>query len=132
MDNTKPAHRIMNAPCLRNARRELRTNGTAAEGALWTMLKAKRIGGLQFRRQFGVGKYVLDFYCPKLRLAVELDGDYHHHAAQPEWDRQRDEWLWKEHGIYVLRFENKVVFENPQTITQTIMKYQQAVFSADV
>ena len=55
-------------------RRDLRKGMTSAEVVLWKMLSGRRLEGLKFRRQFGVGPYVLDFYCPELRLAIELDG----------------------------------------------------------
>ncbi|MDY2943249.1 MAG: endonuclease domain-containing protein, partial [Paludibacteraceae bacterium] len=124
-ENTNPIPKTMNVSYLREQRRDLRTNGTSAEGALWNILKAKQINGLQFRRQFSVENDILDFYCPKLRLAIELDGDYHFHGWQRDLDRQRDENLWLKHGIYVLRFENKIVFENPRVIVQSIMKYHE-------
>ncbi len=120
-----PIPKTMNVSYLREQRRDLRTNGTSAEGALWNLLKAKQINGLQFRRQFSVENDILDFYCPKLRLAIELDGDYHFHGWQRDLDRQRDENLFLKYGIFVLRFENKIVFENPRAIVQSIMKYQE-------
>ena len=55
-------------------RRELRNEGTAAEAVLWLLLKGKQLDGMRWRRQFGVGPYILDFYCPQLRLCIELDG----------------------------------------------------------
>jgi len=66
---------VMNTRDMKSLRRNLRTNGTPAEGALWRHLRAKQVGGLQFRRQFSVGPHILDFYCPALRLAIELDGN---------------------------------------------------------
>ena len=60
-------------------RRALRNEGTSAEATLWLSLKGKQIEGMRWRRQFGVGPYILDFYCPQLRLCIELDG---HHIIQ--------------------------------------------------
>ena len=65
---------LYNRPAQKDTRRRLRTDGTPAEAALWTRLKARRLGGFRWRRQFGVGPYVLDFYCPAARLAVRPSG----------------------------------------------------------
>ena len=56
-------------------RKELRSNGTKYEATLWLILKNRQIDGVRFRRQFSVGEYILDFYCPELKLGIELDGD---------------------------------------------------------
>ena len=58
-------------------RQTLRTNGTSAEALMWKMLKGRQMEGAKFRRQFGIGPYILDFYCPECRICVELDGDGH-------------------------------------------------------
>ena len=100
--------------------RELRQNGTPAEKTLWKMLKNKQVCGLRFRRQVIIGDHILDFYCPDLRIAIELDGDYHYHGAKPEIDHFRDNDLWYNHNIRTLRFENKIIFEQPEVIIQSI------------
>ena len=58
-------------------RQSLRNNSTAPEAILWRTLKGKQIDGLKFRRRFGLGPYVLDFYCPEIKLCIELDGEIH-------------------------------------------------------
>ncbi|WP_143525188.1 endonuclease domain-containing protein, partial [Labilibacter marinus] len=63
-----------NRPELIKKRKQLRNNSTPAECELWNYLKGKKVCRLKFRRQYSVGKYVLDFYCPELKLAIELDG----------------------------------------------------------
>ena len=55
-------------------RKELRSNGTKYEATLWLILKNRQIDGVRFRRQFSVGEYILDFYCPELKLGIELTG----------------------------------------------------------
>ena len=104
-------------------RRELRQHGTPAEAALWKRLKGQQLAGLKFRRQFSVEDYILDFYCPSLRLAIELDGDYHHHVYQPEADFLRDQYLWDKYQIKTLRFENQLVFSSPKDIDAAILFY---------
>ena len=101
-------------------RRRLRSHGTPAEAALWTRLKRRQLGGFRWRRQFGVGPYVLDFYCPATRLAVELDGAVHDDAAAREADAARTANLDRV-GIRVLRFENRVVFERPAEVLEQIL-----------
>ena len=113
---------VFNNPELKANRRELRSNSTPSERALWNWLKKKQVRGLQFRRQYSVGNHILDFYCPALKLAIELDGDYHYHMVQPEQDKKRDQELMLKHGIKTLRFENKIVFEHPWVIINAILQ----------
>jgi len=114
------AFRVHNNPKFKGIRQELRSIATSAEAVLWTILKKKQVGGLKFRRQHSVGKYILDFYCPEINLAIELDGKIHLHPGQRRRDLNREEFLFKQ-GIQVLRFENKIVFENPNEIIEKIL-----------
>ena len=123
---SRDAQRVMNVSKMKPFRRELRSHGTPAEGALWNMLKGKQIAGLQFRRQYSVGNYILDFYCPALRLAIELDGDYHYHMEQPDRDWKRDKVLLEQFGIKTLRFENIIVFRHPESIRFAILQEVEA------
>ncbi|NMG41946.1 DUF559 domain-containing protein [Chelativorans sp. ZYF759] len=93
----------MRAPSrtVQNARR-LRRDMSLPELLLWDCLRAGRLEGLRFRRQHAIGAYVLDFYCPAARLAVELDGVHHDFEGQMRHDNRRDDWLRRE-GIRVLR-----------------------------
>ena len=77
---------LYNRPVLKNRRKELRNGATPAEIKLWSMLKHSNLGGYKFRRQQSVGSYILDFYCPSERLAIELDGDSHFTADAVEYD----------------------------------------------
>ena len=113
-----------NLPYLKDFRKELRNRSTSAEATLWKVLQKSQVGGLKFRRQHSIGKYILDFYCPILKLAVELDGEYHSgHFAEAK-DRERDEFL-NGLGIEVLRFENRWVFEYPQDIIDAIIEVKE-------
>jgi len=89
----------------------LRKNMTDAENRLWSKLRRKQLKGYQFYRQKTIGKYIVDFYCPKANLVIELDGGQHYSEAGKEKDRTRDEALI-EMGIEVLRFSDRDVFEN--------------------
>ena len=103
-------------------RRQLRNNSTPAECALWKLLKGKQVDGVSFRRQYSVDRYIIDFYCPQLKLGIELDGDYHYYGGAKENDIDREKFLLQYYGINILRFENKVVFEQPQSIVNKIIE----------
>ena len=100
---------INNLDKLRFFRKELRHNLTPAEARLWTYLKNSQLEGRKFRRQHSIGSYILDFYCPTEKLAVELDGEVHNTIQAQEYDEIRDLFLLN-YGIKILRFENKYVF----------------------
>ena len=106
---------IHNDPTLKSRRRELRSSLTPAEAALWKSLQRSQVCGKKFRRQHSVGPYILDFYCPECRLAVELDGQAHFNPMSWEHDCRRTEYL-KRLNIRVLRFENRAVFECPEWV----------------
>jgi len=76
---------------------------------LWTRLKARDASGLNYRCQVPAGPYILDFYCPKVRLAVEVDGAHHTEDAQVAYDEARDAWL-RSKGIEVYRIPASIVF----------------------
>ena len=107
------------SPDTRARARGLREQLTPAEARLWTHLSGSKLGGWKFRRQFPFGRYILDFYCPRARLAVELDGESHQAPATREKDDRRDAFL-RDHGIRILRFENRVVFEATAWVLQQI------------
>jgi very-short-patch-repair endonuclease len=93
----------MRAPLLTFKRaRALRRAMTLPEVLLWQTVRGGQVGGLRFRRQHPIGPYVLDFYCPVIRLAVEIDGAAHDIPAQSSHDLRRDAWLAAQ-GIRVLR-----------------------------
>ena len=110
---------LHNRKYLKEKRKELRNYSTPAEGELWKYLKAGQLHGRKFRRQHSIGNYILDFYCPSEKLAIELDGQVHLHSGAAEADKERDDTL-KELGIKVLRFENKDIFQNLDAVQQEI------------
>lgn len=113
-------HKLHNRKYLKEFRRYLRNNSTSAESVLWTILKNKQVAGLKFRRQHSIGNYIVDFFCPKLNLVIELDGGYHASYQAIIRDEKRDKYL-ESYGMTILRFENKVVFEKPEEILRQIM-----------
>jgi very-short-patch-repair endonuclease len=92
-------------------RRRLRQNQTKAEALLWQKLRDRQIEGLKFRRQYSVECFVLDFYCPALRLAIEIDGESHQSEEAAAYDRDRQAFI-EALGIRFLRFTNQEVYEH--------------------
>ncbi|MBK9273061.1 MAG: endonuclease domain-containing protein [Flavobacteriales bacterium] len=112
--------RIHNRRELIHIRRGLRSESTAAEAALWSLLRKRALDGFKFRRQHSVGpNMVLDFYCPERRLAIELDGAGHMDALGQVNDGARDESLLAL-GIRVLRIENQELLSDPEGVLQMI------------
>jgi len=93
----------------RSRRQELRTNLTDAEYILWQKLRNRQLNNLKFHRQYGAGPYILDFFCPEIRLAIELDGEQHKDAV--EYDKERELFL-KDKDIHTIRFWNNEVVED--------------------
>ena len=103
-------------------RRRLRKRMTAAEVALWFMLKNRQLNGERFLRQFSIGYFVVDFYCSKYNLAIELDGAGHFTDEGQIYDANRTDFL-NTLGVRVIRFENFEVFEYPMRTLDEIRKY---------
>ena len=99
---------LRNDPTLKERRRELRRNQTDAEKAFWAHVRNSQVFGMKFFRQYSVGPYILDFYCPTLKLAVELDGGQHNQQENREYDTARSAYL-NAHGIEVIRYWNNEV-----------------------
>ncbi len=76
MDNYSHYHKVLNAQKMVDRRKELRNRSTAAEDLLWQVLRNGRLG-LRFKRQYSIVNYVVDFFCAKAKLAIELDGNIH-------------------------------------------------------
>ena len=112
---------LNNRSYLNTYRKNLRNKGTSFEAILWNHLKNRQLGGYKFRRQHSFGHFILDFYCPEKRLAVELDGAYHFTIQGIIKDTHRDHWL-SERGVTVLRFENKKVIETPNHVLDRILQ----------
>lgn len=110
---------IYNKTGFKDRRRELRRNQTDAEMALWKKLRNKGFFGLKFFRQFSVGAYVVDFYCPTYKLAIELDGGQHAKEENKEYDDVRTEYL-KSMRIEVIRFWNNDVLRNMDGVLKEI------------
>ncbi len=102
------------------AARKLRSGMTPAESRLWESLRHRRLGGLRFRRQHGIGRVVLDFYCAAHKLAVEVDGGIHDTAPQAERDAERTRFL-AGMEIRVVRVHNDEVLTDITTVLRRIV-----------
>lgn len=86
-------------------KRQLRSEATRSEQILWSKLRTKQIQNLRFRRQHGIGPYIVDFYCPEKFVVIEVDGDIHAMEDHKEMDQQRENYL-KSLGLEVIRYVN--------------------------
>ncbi|MGB5821916.1 MAG: endonuclease domain-containing protein [Saonia sp.] len=110
---------VPNKKQLKEFRKELRESLTSAEAFLWKQLKARKFEGRRFTRQHSIKNYIVDFYCAQEKLIIELDGEAHNNAVAYERDEKRTEKL-HELGYTIIRFENKMVFENLSSIFMEI------------
>ena len=92
-------------------KRRLRSNMTGPETRLWSRLRARQLQGLKFRRQHGIGPYIVDFYCPEQSLVIEIDGDSHADADQIVRDQLRDQYF-QSLGLRVIRYFNNDIVKN--------------------
>ncbi len=104
---------------LEKYRKALRSNLTPAEAFLWKQLSARKFEGRKFQRQHSIHNYIVDFYCAKEKLVIELDGQVHMNPAAQEKDAKRDKTL-ENLGFKVIRFENKMVFDQLPSVLQEI------------
>jgi len=103
---------------LRSIARDMRREPTPAELMLWSRLRRKRLEGLKFRFQHPVGNFILDFYCPMVKLVVEVDGPIH--DEQTERDAARTA-LIEAHGYHVLRLTNDEVINHVEDVLARIL-----------
>lgn len=113
---------IFNKKSQTKKRRLLRKNLPSVELILWEHLRNRKLNGEKFKRQFSIGRYVVDFYCPKLNLAIEIDGGYHLAKETTEYDKDRQEVI-ESLGIAVLRFKNKEILENIENVINKINSF---------
>ncbi len=106
-------------PALKSRSRALRHDSTFYEQRLWWRIRRKQLLGVQFYRQKPLGSYIVDFYAPRARLVVEIDGSQHFEPDQESADRTRAAFL-EGRGLRVLRFDNGEIFENLESVVEKI------------
>ncbi len=106
---------------MKERRRELRHRQTDSERVLWNVLRGKHFHGLKFFRQYSVGPYILDFYCPAEKLAIELDGNQHLESDAIIYDAERTAFLKSEH-VRVIRYWSNDVIRNIEGVAEDISR----------
>ncbi|MCD4817839.1 MAG: endonuclease domain-containing protein [Candidatus Cloacimonetes bacterium] len=115
---------IFNKISEKSKRRILRKNMTDSEKILWDKIRNKQILNLRFRRQYSIGKYVIDFYCPKLKLAIEVDGEIHLSNHSKNYDEIRQNEI-ESLGISFLRFSNDSIKNNISYVIDTVKNFKE-------
>ena len=110
---------IYNNKKSKKLRNKLRNGQTDAEILLWSRIRNRQINGYRFVRQYSVGKYIIDFYCQKKRLGIELDGGQHNDKEKRIYDEKRTKYL-EELDIKILRFWNNEVMKNTNSVLEKI------------
>ena len=111
---------IYNHKSTRGNRHALRNNATPQERTLWLRLRSRQLG-YKFRRQHGIGKYIVDFYCPSLRLVIEIDGSQHYDDAALQYDAIRTNYF-SSLSIRTLRFTNTDINRNIDGVVMRILE----------
>ncbi len=104
---------------LKQPSRQLRENMTDAERYLWAKIRMKQMKGFQFYRQKPIDGYIVDFFCPRAKLVIEVDGGQHFSDETTEDDRIRDEHM-RSLGLRVLRFTNSDVLRRIDEVVESI------------
>lgn len=92
---------------------------TEAEQKLWFHLRRKQLSGVQFYRQRPIGQYIVDFYAPRIKLVIEVDGSQHHEREGQAEDLVRDGFL-TDQGLQILRFDNLQVLRETHAVVMSI------------
>ncbi len=104
---------------LKQLSRNLRKSMTDAERLFWSRIRGKQLKGLQFYRQKIIGNYIADFYCPRARLVVEIDGGQHNGIEGRKKDSLRDEYMARA-GLTALRFTDREVLQNLEEVLERL------------
>ncbi|AXB30830.1 endonuclease domain-containing protein [Vibrio campbellii] len=116
--------RTFNLKYQKQIRSQLRTNMPKPEEILWQRIRRKQLG-VKFRRQHGIGRYIVDFYCAELNLVIEIDGDSHFSDEGKEKDTKRDAFM-ETLGIKVVRFTNEEVMKQTESVLERLFNLVQS------
>jgi len=100
-------------------RKDLRKKSTKAEKILWEYLRNRNLAGFKFKQQYSVDSFIIDFYCPKVKLGIEVDGEVHFTEEAKNYDENRSEFL-SDFGIDIIRFRNDDIYNNLKVVLNTI------------
>ena len=112
--------RLFNQISVKPKRSSLRAKQTDCEKVLWFHLRNRRLSGHRFLRQYSIGQYIIDFYCPKQKLAIELDGSQH--LERIEYDQCRSNYL-QSLGLKVIRYNDTEVLRQLNSVLENISSY---------
>ncbi len=110
---------LYNKDFLKDRRRWLRRKATYTEKVLWQDLRNKKMKGVKFYRQFSIGCFVFDFYCPAAHLAIELDGESHTSAVVQKNDQRKTLFL-EQNNISLLRFTDEALLKHYEDALEQI------------
>src|SRR3989339_275778 len=108
-------------PNLKDKARQLRSNLTESERVLWSRLRGKQLLGMQFYRQKPIQNYIVDFFAPKVKLVIEVDGSQHRKEDESQKDKIRDKSL-AALGLTVMRFDSNAVLNETNAVADAIYK----------
>lgn len=103
----------------KNQSRNLRKNQTSAEKIIWNKLRNRQFNKLKFRRQHIIENFIVDFYCEKINLVIELDGDVHAYNNKINQDKIREEFL-KDKGFNIIRYTNDDIYSNLDSVLEDL------------
>ena len=112
----------MEKPTLVTKAKELRETETEAEHKIWSLLRAKKLNGIKFRRQENIGNYIVDFVSFEKKLIIEVDGGQHNSEENKTSDEARTAWF-ESQGFRILRFWNNEVLSNMDGVMARIKEY---------
>jgi very-short-patch-repair endonuclease len=113
--------RLFNKTSEKEKRRLLRKNIPPAEAILWSKLRGKSLHGYKFRRQYSIGPYIVDFYSPQMKLAIEIDGESHFVDGALQRDQVRQAFI-ESAGVTVLRFTNRDIYDRLEGVIGKILE----------
>jgi len=117
---------LFNQKKLTGLRKTLRNQSTQAELLLWKKINNRQLNGWKFWRQFSIGNYILDFYCPRKRLAIEIDDIHHFDPESVVYDKDRTVYL-NNLGIMVIRYTNTEVIKQIDKIVEDILRKMEKI-----
>ena len=115
--------KIFNKIEYKQRRQTLRNNMTEPEKRLWGILRNHQLG-VKFRRQHGIGHYIVDFYCPELKLIIEVDGESHFSEDAQAYDKIRDKFML-ELGLTTIRITNTAIMQNIDGVCEYLQQHVQ-------
>ena len=113
--------KIYNIKSQKQLRQKLRNERPLSERLLWGQLRNSQVG-YKFRRQQGIGKYVVDFYCPELKIVIEIDGATHETEEELKQDKIRQDFL-ESLGLKILRYRNLEIKEGLRGLVPYLIKF---------